>query len=77
MQVASLLPTQLIWINLPEVSQLEWHPATVANVQRFDKSGGNSSGLVVVHMKPFGKWTQVCLDPEALCCKLIPFPTKV
>ena len=58
--VADLLPSQIMWINIPSISILHWHPVSVAHVQLDDGHDADSTGTVTVHYKAYGPWTKVC-----------------
>lgn len=57
--VAEVLPSQIMWVNVPSVSVLHWHPVSVAHVQLDDTTEPNSAGTVTVHFKAYGAWTKV------------------
>ena len=61
LQVADILPSQIMWINIPSISMLHWHPVSVADVA-LDTSSG-SSGTITVHFKAYGSWTKVTAHP--------------
>ncbi|KAL3151709.1 hypothetical protein ABBQ38_012690 [Trebouxia sp. C0009 RCD-2024] len=56
--VAEVLPSQIMWVNVPSVSVLHWHPVSVAHVQLDDTTEPNSAGTVTVHFKAYGAWTK-------------------
>lgn len=58
-RVADVMPSQIMWVNIPSVSILHWRPVSVAQVQLDDVSDPNSSGTVTVHYKAYGAWTKV------------------
>ena len=57
--VASVLPSQIMWVNIPSISILHWRPVSVAHVQLDDVSNPDSTGTVTVHYKAYGGWTKV------------------
>lgn len=57
--VADVLPSQIMWINIPSISILHWHPVSVAHVQLDDVHDSESTGTVTVHYKAYGMWTKV------------------
>ena len=57
--VADVLPSQIMWVNVPSVSVLHWHPVSVAHVQLDDATQPDSAGTVTVHFKAYGAWTKV------------------
>ena len=65
MQAAELVPSQILWINVPCLSKLHWHPASIAHVDLDDPKDQSSEGSVTVHFKAYGAWTQV-----HICCVL-------
>ncbi|DBA82863.1 TPA: hypothetical protein ACH3X1_006657 [Trebouxia sp. C0004] len=56
--VASVLPSQIMWVNIPSISILHWRPVSVAHVQLDDISDPDSTGTVTVHYKAYGAWTK-------------------
>ena len=59
MQAAELVPSQILWINIPSISQLHWHPVSIAHVDLDDPKDQGSDGTVTVHFKAYGAWTKV------------------
>lgn len=59
--VADVLPSQIMWINVPSISILHWHPVSVAHVQLDEGHNTDSTGTVTVHYKAYGAWTKVRL----------------
>ena len=57
--VADVLPSQIMWINIPSISILHWHPVSVAHVQLDDAADSDGSGTITVHYKAYGTWTKV------------------
>ena len=57
--VAQVLPSQIMWVNIPSISILHWRPVSVAHVQLDDVSDPDSTGTVTVHYKAYGAWTKV------------------
>ena len=57
--VAGVLPSQIMWVNIPSISILHWRPVSVAHVQLDDVSNPDSTGTVTVHYKAYGAWTKV------------------
>ena len=51
------MPSQIMWINIPSISMLHWHPVSVADVS-LDSSQVASTGPVTVHFKAYGAWTK-------------------
>ena len=61
-QVSELVPSQILWINIPAIDSLHWHPVSIAHTQPDDPRDPTSSGMVTVHFKAYGAWTKVgCL----------------
>ena len=52
--VAEVLPAQIIWINVPSISILHWHPVSVAHVQLDDSSDPRGTGTIQVHSRRTG-----------------------
>ena len=69
MQAAELVPSQILWINIPSLSQLHWHPVSIAHVHLDDPQDPASDGSVTVHFKAYGAWTKV----GALCTACLSF----
>ena len=61
MQAAELVPSQILWINVPSLSKLHWHPVSIAHVDLDDPKDQSSDGSVTVHFKAYGAWTKVLL----------------
>lgn len=59
MQAAELVPSQSLWIKIPSLSQLHWHPVSIAHVDLDDPQDPTSNGSVTVHFKAYGAWTKV------------------
>lgn len=59
MQATELVPSQILWIYIPSLSQLHWHPVSIAHVDLDDPKDPASDGLVTVHFKAYGLWTKV------------------
>ncbi|KAL3136132.1 hypothetical protein ABBQ32_007152 [Trebouxia sp. C0010 RCD-2024] len=55
---AELVPSQILWINIPSLSQLHWHPVSIAHVDLDDPQNPASDGSVTVHFKAYGAWTK-------------------
>ena len=70
--VADVLPSQIMWVNVPSISILHWHPVSVAHVQLDDVHDPDSAGTVTVHYKAYGAWTKVGL----LKTKMVPCKRK-
>ena len=43
--VTDILPSQIMWINIPSISILHWHPVSVAHVQLDDSRNPEALGL--------------------------------
>ena len=67
--VADLLPSQIMWINVPSISILHWHPVSVAHVQLDDSTSPQGTGTVTVHYKAYGAWTKVIYCPQLVADK--------
>lgn len=65
MQAAELVPSQILWINIPSLSKLHWHPASIAHVDLDDPGNQSSDGSVTVHFKAYGAWTKVSVTYSA------------
>lgn len=48
-----------MWINVPSISILHWHPVSVAHVQLDDAHDSEGTGTITVHYKAYGAWTKV------------------
>ena len=59
MQAAELVPSQILWMNIPSLSQLHWHPVSIAHVDLDEPRSPDSDGLVTVVFKAYGEWTKV------------------
>ena len=86
MQAAELVPSQILWINIPSLSKLHWHPVNIAHVDLDDPKDQSSDGLVTVHFKAYGAWTKVLLfflslvwvdDRGVLCLIMLLFFSSV
>ncbi|KAL0040033.1 hypothetical protein WJX79_003372 [Trebouxia sp. C0005] len=56
--VTHVLPSQIMWINVPSISILHWHPVSVAHVQLDDAHDSEGTGTITVHYKAYGAWTK-------------------
>ena len=61
-QVAELVPSQILWINVPAISWLHWHPVSISQTQAENPRDANSPGTVIVCFKAYGAWTKVNLN---------------
>lgn len=68
MQAAELVPSQILWINIPSLSKLHWHPVSIAHVDLDDPKDQSSNGSVTVHFKAYGAWTKVYCYILCLSC---------
>uniref|UniRef100_A0A6B2LHR3 FAD-binding FR-type domain-containing protein n=1 Tax=Arcella intermedia TaxID=1963864 RepID=A0A6B2LHR3_9EUKA len=51
---SSYLPGQYVFINIPEISSMEWHP--------FSLSSAPNDTIMEVHVRALGNWTKKLVD---------------
>ena len=57
-QETDVHPGQLIFLNIPAVSRLSYHPFTIANVVESQHPGAPT--CATIHVKALGPYTKVC-----------------
>ena len=55
MQDKAINPDQIMFLHIPSISRVQWHPFTVAAEPVPD---GRGSATAQAHIKSYGKWTR-------------------
>ena len=55
-QAAKVKSSQFLFLNVPSVAWFQWHPISIAAVV---PGADNLSQDVTLHLKAYGKWSQV------------------